>query len=166
MSVIFGGLSLLNLIVDLSPISLNGKLLEWSKAYDALVESFVRPLFAWIHLYWISISTGEMHLLVIQSILIAGYIRASLRWGYVYEISELIFNWAYCMQYVLIPALILPGLGGLLGAIGGLLFVNFEIVTTLEPNDIRMALEELTVIIFLVCFLIAMNYTLFAQNRA
>lgn len=85
MSVIFGGLSLLNLIVDLSPISLNGKLLEWSKAYDALVESFVRPLFAWIHLYWISISTGEMHLLVIQSILIAGYIRASLHWGYLYE---------------------------------------------------------------------------------
>jgi hypothetical protein len=122
MSAITVGLILFDLVTDSSPMGICGKILEWCKAYDALTESFVRPLFAWIHLGWISVSSVEMHLLVAQGILGAGIALSYSTWenlGF-YLLLAPIFIVILIVMLVslpLAPALLLPGFLGAVGAV-------------------------------------------------
>ena len=74
-----GGLSLLNLIEDLTPLTLFGKLKKWIHAYVAVVDQISDILFGWVHYRWVSISALETHALVVASVLIAAYFRAEFR---------------------------------------------------------------------------------------
>lgn len=126
-----GGLVLFDFFNDSSPIGFVGKILEWCKAYDAIIEIFVRPLFAWIHLGWISVSSIETHLLVVQSILGAAVIFTSIRLETRTFISAfdhlamLPIYYISLMTPVLLTSLFLPGWLGAVGAIGGLVVATF-----------------------------------------
>ena len=117
MSTITVGLILFDLVNDSSPMGICGKILEWCKAFDILIDRFVKPLFAWIHLGWISVSSVEMHLLVIQGILGAGLALSEARKRI--NIVDAFISFVICVSLSLVLALLLPGLLGAVGAILG-----------------------------------------------
>jgi hypothetical protein len=79
MGWILGGLSLLNLVEDLTPLKLLGKLKKWMEAYTQFVETIGNFLFGWIDLWWMSISVQEMHALIIGQVILSAYYRAEVK---------------------------------------------------------------------------------------
>ena len=76
---VLGGLSLLNLIEELSPLKVLGKLKTWLDAYTSIVNDVGTFLFGWIDFGWIAIDQLEVHVLVIATILVSAYVRADIR---------------------------------------------------------------------------------------
>jgi len=70
-----GGVSLLHIIDQVSPVQLMGKLATWIDAYAELVESLRHFLLGWINWRWVNISDTEAHLIVFGSILITSAYR-------------------------------------------------------------------------------------------
>jgi hypothetical protein len=72
-----GGLSLLHLIRDLSPVELFGLVKEWGDAYALLVRHTATLLFAWVNWRWMQVSENETHVLVLAVLLGAAFARAT-----------------------------------------------------------------------------------------
>ena len=70
--------SLLNLVQDLSKGAIKSKVADWLNAYDTFVRTVGNFLFSWIDWRWISITTTELHVLVLTSILCATLSRSWL----------------------------------------------------------------------------------------
>lgn len=74
---ITGGLSVLNLIKDTTPLQLYGLVREWSDAYARLVEKIGAAVFGWINWSWIRIDNSENHVILIAIIIGSSLGRAS-----------------------------------------------------------------------------------------
>jgi hypothetical protein len=173
MSAITVGLILFDLVNDPSPMGLCGKILEWCKAYDILVESFVMPLFAWIHLGWISVSSFEINLLVIQGILSAAtaltffwHHKEGDTYGSIIIFPIALFTFFFSFCWTLVPALLSSSwLGAFSGAILGWLFT-----IAYSYGNIGMASEwpalfaqGIAFITVLACWAISLNHILYSH---
>ena len=163
---VLGGLSLLNLIDDLSPINLNGKLLNLSKAYHEFIKAWISPLFGWIHFSWISISPTETHVIVVQCILITAILRGAVRnsdgnWS-LKDVAYLPVVYFSFLRYSLFPALLLPIWIGTIGAIIGAVFVAALYAVNSDDIPRRYAWEEIKGIALAFFILIILNYTWFS----
>ena len=69
----------MNLIEDLTPLKLFGKLEKWVEAYSLFIEKTSDFLFGWINLQWINISHLEAHLLVITFVVLGAYFRVAYK---------------------------------------------------------------------------------------
>lgn len=78
---LLGGLSLLNLIRDVTPLELYGLVRDWVDAYTDFVDRVCGFLFGWIDWSWIRIDASENHIIVIAIILGATVGRARPRPG-------------------------------------------------------------------------------------
>jgi len=172
---LIGALSLLNLIDDLSPVILYGRLDRWVKAYSEFVSDVSDFLFGWIDLWWISISETESHLIIIGMIFLMTCIRVGLKpetknmsdSPYI-EIAVLVI--VYFSSFVL-PALILPGWGGSVGVVlfGYIIISMFFIkAPKLENEDAELVLQppavyrqELIGVLAVFMIAIVLNYTFF-----
>jgi hypothetical protein len=166
-------LILFDLVNDSSPMGLCGKILEWCKAYDILVESFVIPLFAWIHLGWISVSSFEINLLVIQGILSAAT-ALTFFWHYkgedtcdsILNFLVALFTFFFSFCWSLVPALLSSSwLGAFSGAIVGWLFT-----IVYSYGNVGMASEwpslfaqGIAFIAVLACWAISLNHILYSH---
>ena len=170
---VMGGLSLLNLIEELSPLKVLGKLKTWLNAYTSIVNDVGTFLFGRIDFGWIAIDELEVHVLVIATILVGAYARADIREerskgtslidaiGTVFSVATIF------MALVFLPALLFPSWAGLLGAaiVAGLLFVGLllgrqkEEVNVMPPA--RSFLRELIGVVAVFLILVALNYTVF-----
>ena len=162
MSAITVGLILFDLVNDSSPMGICGKILEWCKAYDVLIDRFVRPLFAWIHLGWISVSSVEMHLLVIQGILGAGLALSDAREG-----LNIVSAFTFIPFYVslsLVPALLLPGLLGAVGAIlGWLVALGSAYKNEGASSENLVTTQSIAFCAVLACLLILLSHIFYAH---
>lgn len=163
---VLGGLSLLNLIDDLSPINLNGKLLSLSKAYDEFIKAWISPLFGWIHFSWISISPTETHVIVVHSIVFTALFRGVVRnsdgnWS-LKVVADIPVAYFLFLRYSLIPALLFPLWIGTIGAIIGAALVTAMCVNHLGGITKRYAWEEVKGIALSFFILIILNYTWFS----
>ena len=118
---IFGGLSLLNLIEELSPLKLLGKIETWVNAYSELVSKINQVLFGWVDWKWISISDTDSHFLVLALILCS----AMFKGGFIVlrrqsnTIAESVwFSFLGATIYVFLPilciVLLVPGVYGVI----------------------------------------------------
>lgn len=86
LSYLLSTASLLNLIQDLSPLALYGKLKVWIDAYSLVVHSIGDFLFSWMHFAWLGISRTEHHVIAIAGLLGVSAYRATYKvhreWGY------------------------------------------------------------------------------------
>lgn len=72
---ILGGLSLLNLIRELSPIKLYGLVAEWTNAYNMVFGKLVRVLFGWAQWEWMTVSPIEGHVIILLVLLLGTLFR-------------------------------------------------------------------------------------------
>ena len=70
--------SLLNLVQDLSRNSIEGKLADWLGAYNRLAKVFGNIAFGWLDWRWMSITTTEVHVLILAAVLCATMSRSWL----------------------------------------------------------------------------------------
>ncbi len=104
---IMGGLSLLELIEDLTPLMILGKLKKWLDAYSLLVDQVGNFLFGWIEIKWISISPLENHALVLAFILSAAYFRADYKLRKGKEVNyTLLASLLTALLYFLVPLIL------------------------------------------------------------
>jgi len=71
------GLSVLNLLRNLTPLNLYGRLAEWMHAYAQLVAKIAKPFFGWLHWRWMSVDSIDSHILVITLMFSSAVVRAS-----------------------------------------------------------------------------------------
>lgn len=80
---LLGSLSLLNLVTELSPIRIIGKLEKWVEAYWHFIATLGDIFFGWIDFGWMSVSTLELHALALVSLLFMAIGRTAARvWAY------------------------------------------------------------------------------------
>ncbi len=77
-SWVMGGLSCLNLIRDLTPLELFGRLREWLDAYASFVRRISVFLFDWIDWRWLSISATEDHVLIVTVLFALAWTRSTV----------------------------------------------------------------------------------------
>ncbi len=172
---LFGGLSLLNLIEDLTPLTLLGKLKKWIDGYGLTVERIGDFIFGWISFKWISINHIETHLLVITLVIFSAVFRAEYKIEKMYgqydslldaEILVLAINVAIIPSlFVLVPALLFPAWFGLAGAAIGFVFVCIVYVLPKDENTKyagrESILQELVGVLIVFMFIVVLNYTVF-----
>ncbi len=71
------GLSVLNLLRDLTPLNLYGRFAEWVNAYAKLVAFIAKPLFGWVNWRWMSVDSIDAHIFVITLMFSSAVVRAS-----------------------------------------------------------------------------------------
>ena len=170
---VLGGLSLLNLIEELSPLKILGKLKTWLDAYTSIVDDAGTFLFGWIDFKWIAIDQLEVHVLVIATIVASAYVRA--------EFSELrsqgndpfdaiggvLGGVIVIMWMIFLPTLLLPFWFALVGAA---IMASFLFLPLLFHQDeregsafqlARSFLRELVGVVAVCLILVALNYTVF-----
>jgi hypothetical protein len=129
---ISGGLSLLNLIEDLTPLKLFRKLEKWVHAYSLFIEKISDFLFGWINLQWINISHLEAHLLVITFVVLGAYFRADYKAerGIGESMASSLFvspgPAMTLFLFALLPALLLPTWFGIAGATIGCVYICWD----------------------------------------
>ncbi|MFN9546788.1 MAG: hypothetical protein ACK6AD_06920 [Cyanobacteriota bacterium] len=168
---ISGGLSLLNLIEDLTPLKLFGKLEKWVQAYSLFIEKISDFLFGWINLQWINISPLEAHLLVITFVVVGAYFRVEFKAqrGHGESIaSDLFISLGPVMTdfflLALLPALLLPTWFGIAGATIGFVYICWYY---LWPDSMgycaysRALYKELVGALIVLMLLVILNYTVF-----
>jgi hypothetical protein len=182
MGWVLGGLSLLSLIEDLSPLELYGKLKLWLSAYTQFIGLISEGLFGWLEFRWISITFPESHVLVITSLFAAAFARAQgatvskanaeHSWGQGAVEGGMFF--AVFFSWSLIPALIFPGWGGVVGATIGALIVAISVLFGTDElgqrslgvyarsADVR---RELVGVIGVFALLIALNFLYFDGSQ-
>lgn len=174
MGWLLGGLSLLNLIEELSPVKLYGSLSKWIEAYSHFMNLINSTLFGWIDIAWISISSSESHVLVISSILSITYARANMKFECdnngdgTFLLGVSVFS--FCFGLSFIPALILPSWLGLIGSVLGL-FLFLLSCYVFDGDDVKnrklpspaSARQELLGVGAVFLILIILNYTYFRK---
>ena len=168
-----GGLSLLNLIEELSPLKVLGKLKIWLDAYTSIVNDVGTFLFGWIDFRWIAIDELEVHVLIIATILVSAYARADMREelskgkGLFDEIGAVLGGAGFFMSLVVLPALLLPFWFGLVGTAIMASFVFLPLLFHQDNGEgsafppTRIFLRELIGVFAVFLILVALNYTLF-----
>lgn len=106
-----GGLSLLNLIRDLTPIELFGRVSDWVDAYSLLIRKIRFYLFAWLDWRWFNISETEGHVLVLTILFVLAWIRASdvhnrERLGDAHKPRDKAFAYLVFAPFMFLPSLI------------------------------------------------------------
>ena len=166
-----GGLSLLNMIEDLSPLKVFGQLKSWLDAYTSFVSDLGAFLFGWIEYEWIAIDDREMHILILAMLLVGAYARAVGRMprtpfgGVGDQIGTAIAGVVFYFSCVLLPAILVPSWYGLaasaavLTALGALFLTHdSETADFPQPHAIRV---ELVGVCGVFVLLVALNYTVF-----
>lgn len=164
-------LSLLNLINELSPFEILGKLNKWLSAYVVFVEAISSFLFGWINIDWINVSSRENHLLVIAFVLIMSFHRAQVRFEtdkgeprFSARVSSLFISSLWLLGCVLL-ALFLSGNSSLWAlGLGMLLLCRFYFSSTDRMDglpDRKVIFKELTGVVTSLMVLILLNYTVF-----
>ena len=74
-----GAMSLLSIVDDFNWVKLHGYVLKWSTAYSDLTEKLRTLLFGWIDFGPFSVSSVEVHIMVIWTIFVTSYVRAAMR---------------------------------------------------------------------------------------
>jgi hypothetical protein len=164
---IFGGLSILNLAEDLSPVALYGNLKVWVDAYAGMINVIRSYLLAWINFKWLSVSENESHVLVLAAILCAAYGRAEtlhrskLGDGTPWAIG--LFTALLYFAAVFLPAVLLPSTWGLIGSILVLVFVSalFFFVRTDKTASPESARREAIGAFVVFALLVVINYVVF-----
>ncbi len=169
---LLGGLSLLNLIEDLTPLKLLGKLRKWMEAYSLAIDRIGDFLFGWIKYEWIGINTIETHALVIISVVVAASFRAEYKinkeQGEKFIYALLLSLGPAATVYLLfafIPALLLPNWFGIAGAIIGFLIICLELFES-DKKDREIAsraiiIRELRGVAIVFMLLVVLNYSVF-----
>lgn len=171
MGWVLGGLSLLNLIEDLSPITLFGKLAKWVDAYNLLAQRVIEFLFGWIDYKWINISNLESHVLVLMFVILSARVRVDYQFerkkGKPIIFVSLVVGFLAFLHFLhaLLPALLFPSWYGFLGALAGMCFTSYAVLTdNIErdktPSAVAVRNEIKGSIIFFI-LLIVVNYTIF-----
>jgi len=166
---VFGGLSILSLVQDLSPLLLYGKLKIWVEAYGGFVENIRAFLFGWINFGWISISSIEAHLLVINGIICFSFARAetAFRKSKGRNMAMALYvgksKGIRIFLFVLFFALILPSMWGfgmaaiaMIWTSSMMLFFDFD-----NKSPSKNVRKELIGSLSVFVFLVALNYSIF-----
>ena len=61
---VLGALSLLNLVEDLTPMKIVGKLRIWLEAYSSVIETIRFRVLGWIDFAWLNVDESEAHAIV------------------------------------------------------------------------------------------------------
>ncbi len=168
-----GGLSLLNLLEDLSPLTLYDKIGEWTNAYSTFVERVAGWLFGWLDFGWVSMDSREAHLFVVTLIVFSAYFRADLRdapkapsLDAAERFGESIGVTLVMVFVILLPSIILPLWTGIVGsAIAFLLMliaILFGASDDFQPAPPSSFFRELIAVTGVCFVLIAVNYALFS----
>ncbi len=169
---VLGAFSLLYLIDELSPARLYGALERWMDAYAALVARVSDFALGWIDFRWMDISDAESHILILASVLVSAYVRAEWRTerfngqGVISLVfMALYFFLVYVAVFVVAPAVLLPGIFGLVGAVLGVIFIM--LVYFVPDSADRgyasrgMIIGELGVVLTFTALIIIANYWYF-----
>ena len=171
---VLGGLSLLNLIRDLTPMELYGLLLQWSDAYDAFVAKIGNFILGWINWRWITVDDSEYHVILL-SVLVASALakadfardvslgRVESRWASLIAIA------GASSLVTVVPIIVIALLfANPFGAIVGLFGIIFNFVFLVGPpsedddfvtsGEVRRALLPVLACVIL---LIVSNYVIF-----
>jgi hypothetical protein len=172
MGWILGGLSLLNLVEDLTPLKLLGKLKKWMEAYTQFVETIGNFLFGWIDLWWMSISVQEMHALIIGQVILSAYYRAEVKTEkergetLIDAVGVSFITCFFWFLLLIVPALFLPSWIGLLGTTAALAFICLAFFSPDEERQVvasrKLIVGELAGVITVFTLLVVLNYTLFS----
>ncbi|MFT3733033.1 MAG: hypothetical protein QM780_16700 [Hyphomicrobium sp.] len=173
---VLGGLSVLNLIHDLSPIKLYGLVKDWAEGYQSLVEKIGTFLFGWIDWRWVSIDRNEMHIIVLAILLGAATMRASrmvqIRGG-VPPIAAFVGAMFGAFFVIILPVIIiaalLPEPWGFIGSAAYLPWAAYEFgfrndeadEAVPASKDVR---QEFLGIIAVFALLVALNYSISAMG--
>jgi hypothetical protein len=169
---VLGGLSVLNLIHDLSPVKLYGLVKDWAAGYEALVEKIAGVLFGWIDWRWIKIDTNEVHLIVLSILLGSATLRASMQEQikhgqkpFVAFIGALEGALVAVVLPVVFAVALLPGMFGILAAAAFLVWATYEFgFRNLDADEFVPASKdvrrEFVGILAVFALLIAFNYAL------
>ena len=180
LSYILTATSLLNLIQDLSPISLYGKLKIWVDAYGLFIERVGEFLFGWMKVYWFGISAAEHHILAIAGLLGISAYRATYKmhrdWGYDSTDSRLESTPQLLLYFSLafVPALLLPDYWGSAFAGISIIVQTIRVVTHIHsPSGPissrapgREVLIELLGVIALLVLILVINHAAFRPSDA
>lgn len=171
MGWVLGGLSLINLIEDLTPVKLLGKLEKWIDAYNLLTQKVISVLFGWIDFKWIKIDNIESHILILMFVILSAKIRSEFRYEYKKgkSISYIILGGVFLgfmhFLHALLPALLLPGWFGFFGAVVGMILTFYAVATdhvhrkkTASGQIVRNDMKG-SIVVFVL--LIVLNYTIF-----
>lgn len=166
---LLGSMSLLNLAEDMGFVRILGRLKVWLDAYTWFVEAIGGFLFGWIQLGWISISRTEMHALVIAGLfcttlskVLGIRLRKEFyfpRWGQVLVGSAL--AWVVSFALALIPALLLPGVGGIVGLTIGMSLLVCLVTVARKDIGGGLLVRELASMSATFVLMVVVNYAVF-----
>jgi hypothetical protein len=178
LSYVLSAASMLNLIQDLSPITLYGKLKSWADAYALLLHTVGDFLFSWIHVAWLGISRAEHHVIAVGSLLGVAAYRATLRlhreWGFDFTMAHS-YSWpVFFIYFVLafVPCLVLPDYWGCVLAALCVIAYSSKVFTHRHspwgPISSRASgqavLRELAGVLALLALVLVVNYAVFRPN--
>jgi hypothetical protein len=164
LSWLFAAIGLLNLAKDLSYVEISQKLAAWSDAYQLFVSTVASVGFGWLKIFSLSISTPEMHVLIVATILATATARA----GYIESrnMNEPQENGPifYFLATLFFPGMILllfDNLAATFSALGVTILLGLGIVVTggFDPDSKIVRTELVGVFATFIC-LVVLNYAL------
>ena len=170
---ILGGLSVMQLLKDLTPLEIYGLLNEWMLAYAGFVATVSDFLFGWIDWRWMNISAIDAHILVLAIVFTSALARASteaqVRNGMT-VLDAMTGAWRAAAVIVLLPVLLLcaliPSPYDAYVAGVGLAFLAFMFGFAFKEQDVAVPASsvvrrELVGVGAVVLLLVVVNYTFF-----
>lgn len=166
LSLLMAALSFLNLLNDLTPIEVIGKLKLWLTAYTELVDRICGFLFGWIQFGWIEITQVEYHVLVISLVLTSAFLRAQTKFEiergetHLSAVIGAFFTSVMLFLLTLVPALLLPGQWGFWGAVVGTLVLCNRSLLPSEMREVvrgRVVLNELAGVVGILVLALLVN---------
>lgn len=166
---VLGALSVLNLVEDLNIARIAGFVEQWLEAYAAMIRAVTAFVFGWISFGWVSLTEPEAHILVVASVLAAAFARAYARPQVATKLDAFLLPAMYASLMttllVLLPALLLPGRAGYVGAgIGLALILSVSFLTGRTPEEKipsrRAVASELVGVAGIAAILVAASYAL------
>ena len=147
-----------------------GKLKIWLDAYSVFVHQATQFLFGWLHLAWIGISSDEMHVLVLAAILCSAFARAEYAFNATKGIPDALFNAVFLalasFAIIFLPALLLPGILGVYGALIALVVVAFFLLVVPGTNAAHPSTvwKEIVGVVAVFLVLVVLNYSIFRTD--